>query len=72
MARSRDIAVKMIYEAFKILKETDNELPGKEVIEKVGERLEFDDWGLTKEERKDVYRGVCRLVWDRLSKAGSV
>jgi restriction system protein len=34
----------MIYEAFKILKENDNELPGKEVIRLVGERIELDDW----------------------------
>jgi len=32
----------------------------------------FDAIGLTEEERKDVYRGVCRLVWNRISKAKSV
>ncbi len=32
----------------------------------------FDAIGLTDEERKDVYRGVCRLVWNRISKAKSV
>ncbi len=32
----------------------------------------FDALGLTKDERKDVYRAVCRLVWNRISKAGSV
>jgi len=29
----------------------------------------FDALGLTEEERKDVYRAVCRLVWNRISKA---
>ena len=32
----------------------------------------FDALGLTTEERKDVYRAVCQLVWNRLSKAKSV
>jgi len=32
----------------------------------------FDVLGLTEEERKDVYRAVCRLVWNRISKAKSV
>ena len=32
----------------------------------------FDALGLTKNERKDVYRAVCRLVWNRISKAKSV
>ena len=32
----------------------------------------FDTLELTKEERKDVYRAVCQLVWNRISKAKSV
>jgi len=32
----------------------------------------FDELGLTEEERKDVYRAVCQLVHDRISKASSV
>jgi len=32
----------------------------------------FDSLNLSEEERKDVYRAVCRLVWNRLSKAKSV
>jgi hypothetical protein len=32
----------------------------------------FDALGLTAEERKEVYRAVCQLVWERISKAGSV
>ncbi len=32
----------------------------------------FDALDLTKEERKEVYRAVCRLVWNRISKANSV
>lgn len=32
----------------------------------------FDALGLTMEERKEVYRAVCQLVWERISKARSV
>jgi hypothetical protein len=32
----------------------------------------FDALGLTAEERKEVYRAVCQLVWERIRKAGSV
>lgn len=32
----------------------------------------FDALGLTADERKEVYRAVCTLVWERISKAESV
>ncbi len=32
----------------------------------------FDALGLTENERKEVYRAVCQLVWERISKAKSV
>jgi len=32
----------------------------------------FDALDLSENERKDVYRAVCQLVWDRISKAKSV
>ncbi|NLY38918.1 MAG: hypothetical protein GX044_06415 [Firmicutes bacterium] len=32
----------------------------------------FDALELTEEERKEVYRAVCQLVWERISKARSV
>ncbi len=35
-------------------------------------KLVDDALGLTADERKDVYRAVCRLVWNRISKAKSV
>lgn len=44
LSRSRQIAVKTIFEALKILKESGGQLPGREVIEKVRERLTFNDW----------------------------
>lgn len=36
------------------------------------DKIIFDALGLTQEERKQVYRAVCRLVWNRISKAKSV
>jgi len=36
------------------------------------DKIVFDALGLTKEERKEVYRAICRLVWNRISKAKSV
>lgn len=36
------------------------------------DKIVFDALGLTQDERKEVYRAVCRLVWNRISKAQSV
>lgn len=36
------------------------------------DNIVFDALGLTQEERKEVYRAVCQLVWNRVSKARSV
>ena len=32
----------------------------------------FEALNLSLDERKDVYRAVCRLVWNRISKAQSI
>ncbi len=45
-----------------------NPLPDRAALDKII----FDALGLSDEERKDVYRAVCRLVWNRVSKAKSV
>jgi hypothetical protein len=45
-----------------------NPLPDRAELDKIV----FDALGLTKEERKEVYRAVCRLVWNRISKAKSL
>ena len=36
------------------------------------DKIVFDALGLTENERKEVYRAVCRLVWNRISKAKSM
>jgi hypothetical protein len=43
-------------------------LPDRAELDKVV----FDALDLTPNERKDVYRAVCRLVWNRISKAKSI
>ena len=45
-----------------------NPLPGRAELD----NIVFDALNLTKDERKEVYRAVCRLVWNRISKAKSV
>ena len=45
-----------------------NPLPDRKALDDVV----FDALGLTEEERNDVYRAVCQLVWNRISKAKSV
>ncbi|MEJ5225166.1 MAG: hypothetical protein WHV44_11975, partial [Anaerolineales bacterium] len=45
-----------------------NPLPDRKVLDDIV----FDALGLTGEERKEVYRAVCQLVWERISKARSV
>ena len=45
-----------------------NPLPDRKALDD----MVFDALGLTGEERKEVYRAVCQLVWERISKARSV
>lgn len=45
-----------------------NPLPDRLELDKIV----FDALELTENERKEVYRAVCRLVWNRISKAESV
>jgi hypothetical protein len=51
-----------------IAEQEPNPLPGRKALDDIV----FDALGLTKEERKEVYRAVCQLVWERISKARSV
>ena len=47
LSKSRQVAVKTVYEAFKILHESGGQLPGREVIDKIRTRLTFNDWETT-------------------------
>ncbi len=51
-----------------IEKQEPNPLPDRAELD----TIVFDALELTEDERKEVYRAVCRLVWNRISKAKSV
>lgn len=51
-----------------IEKQDPNPLPDRAELDKVV----FDALNLTEEERKEVYRATCQLVWNRISKAKSM
>jgi adenine-specific DNA methylase len=46
--------------------------PNPKADRKELDNIVFDALGLSEEERKEVYRAVCRLVWNRIRKAKSV
>lgn len=60
IAPSRTTGIKTVYEAFKILKEEGGQLPGKEVIEKIGQRLTFNDW------EKEIYEKTGYIRWQSI------
>ncbi len=51
-----------------IAEQEPNPLPDRKALDDIV----FDALNLTPEERKEVYRAVCQLVWNRISKAKSV
>ncbi|NLK36444.1 MAG: hypothetical protein GX301_13595, partial [Gracilibacteraceae bacterium] len=51
-----------------ISKQEPNPLPDRKALDDIV----FDALGLTEEERKEVYRAVCQLVWERINRARSV
>lgn len=57
LSPSKASATKTIFEAFKILKEEGGNLPGREVIEKIPNRIEFSEW------EKQVYEKTGYIRW---------
>jgi hypothetical protein len=51
-----------------IAEQEPNPLPDRKALDDIV----FDALGLTEKERKEVYRAVCQLVWERINKARSV
>lgn len=56
LSPSRKLAVKVIFEAFRVLKESGGTLKGYEVIEKIRERLTFSDWDTERYEKTGYIR----------------
>ena len=51
-----------------IAKQEPRPLPDRKALDDIV----FDALGLSEDERKEVYRAVCQLVWERTSKARSM
>ncbi|MDH5716956.1 MAG: Mrr restriction system protein [Spirochaetia bacterium] len=56
LAPSKQTAAKTIYAAFKILKENGNQLPGKDVVEKISETVELSEWEKVRYEKTGYIR----------------
>lgn len=56
LSPSIQVATKTIYAAFNILKESGGHLSGKEVIDKIKERVEFNEWELKRYEKTGYIR----------------
>lgn len=57
LSKSAQVASKTIYEAFKILKENGGQMHGKEVIDKISERVSFNEW------EKNIYEKSGYVRW---------
>jgi restriction system protein len=60
LSKSRQVAVKTIYEAFLILKENGGQLQGKEVIDKMRDRVKFNEW------EKEIYEKSGYVRWESI------
>jgi restriction system protein len=60
LSKSRQVAVKTVYEALKILHESGGQLPGKEVIDIIRTRLTFNDW------EKEIYEKTGYIRWESI------
>ena len=56
LSRSRALAAKVIYAALKALKDAGGELPGKEVISRVGKTVQLDPWDIEIYEKSGYVR----------------
>ncbi|MFH1656317.1 MAG: restriction endonuclease [Candidatus Nealsonbacteria bacterium] len=57
LSPTRELASRVIFEAFKILKEAGGELRGEEVIEKIEKNINFNDWD------KVIYEKTGNVRW---------
>lgn len=60
LSPSRKLAIKVVYEAMKILKERDGEAPGREVMDEIERRVSFDPW------EKEVYEKTGYVRWQSI------
>ncbi len=60
LAPSKRSAAKTIYATFKMLKDAGGQLPGKEVIDRIRQTVEFSDW------EKEVYEKTGYVRWESI------
>ncbi|GAB1371037.1 restriction endonuclease [Candidatus Kapaibacterium sp.] len=60
LAPSKRAAAKTMFAAFKILKESGGQLPGKQVVDKIRETIELTDW------EKEVYEKTGYVRWESI------
>ncbi len=56
LSTSQQTAVKTIYTTFEILKEQGGELPGKDVLERIPQKIELSDWETSRYEKSGYIR----------------
>ena len=61
LSPSRSLAAKTLHAAFQVLNENGGELPGREVIDAVGERVDLDDWAQEQYEKTGYVRWISIL-----------
>jgi len=60
LSPSRALAAKVIHAAFQILKAEGGELPGREVVERIRNKLQFNDW------EKGTYEKTGYVRWESI------
>lgn len=60
LSKSRQVAAKVIFEAFKVLKESGGQLPGREVVDIIKKRLTFNDW------ENEIYEKTGYVRWESM------
>src|SRR6266702_512984 len=55
-SRTKQLAVKVIYQAFKILKKDGGQLPGREVVNQIEKKLTFTPWETARYEKTGYIR----------------
>ena len=60
LSPSRSLAAKTLHMAFKVLSENGGELPGREVIKAVGERVDLNDWA------REQYKKTGYVRWESI------
>lgn len=71
-SRTRELAERLIYATFQVLKENGNEMPGRDVMEAVANRVELDDWAKERLEKSGYirWRSILHFYTIDCSKAG--